>query len=124
MVASRAQYRSRRSGSHAAETATGREGDKAAGPTGELFEDIRTQTAQLAESLGRATHSLAEEAMAGMFAIKGKLVVFVVVMGLAVGGAGLAGHGALTGTSEAPTPKAVAPRVPASIERTGRRNHT
>jgi len=63
MVASRAQYRSRRSGSQGAETAAGHEGAKAAEPTGELFEDIRTQTAQLTESLGRATRSLTEDAM-------------------------------------------------------------
>jgi len=40
--------------------------------------------------------ALAEEAIAGMVGIKGKLIVMLLVLGLGVGGAGLAGHGAFT----------------------------
>ena len=44
--------------------------------------------------------TLAEEAMVGMMSIKTKLVVMVLALGLAVGGASVAGYGALGGASQ------------------------
>ncbi|HEV3142895.1 MAG TPA: sigma-70 family RNA polymerase sigma factor, partial [Gemmataceae bacterium] len=57
--------------------------------------------------------ALAEEAMVGMASVKGKLVVIVLALGLAVGGAGWAGYGVLgeksqaasAATAQAPTAK-------------------
>ena len=54
--------------------------------------------------------ALAEEAVTGMLLVKGKLVVMVMALGLAVGGAGWAGYGGLAGTSQPiPTVSAQSP---------------
>ena len=60
--------------------------------------------------------ALAEEALGGMLAIKGKLVVMVLALGLAVGGAGVAGYAGLR-QKEQPA-KAVPPQTPlAKVEK-------
>ena len=64
--------------------------------------------------------TLAEEAVAGMVAIKGKMILLVLALGLAVGGAGWAGSGLgekLEPASQAPVAKEVA-GVPAKKEPT------
>ena len=62
--------------------------------------------------------ALAEEALMGLAGIKGKLVVMVLTLGLAIGGAGWAGHRGLTETTQpAPAARAQPPaaKEPASF---------
>ena len=61
--------------------------------------------------------ALAEEALMGLAGIKGKLVVMVLTLGLAIGGAGWAGHRGLTETTQ-PAPAARA-QPPAPKEQAG-----
>ena len=50
--------------------------------------------------------ALAEEAIAGMLGIKGKVILMVLALGLAVGGAGWAGYGSFVEKSEPALPQA------------------
>jgi RNA polymerase sigma factor (sigma-70 family) len=80
-------------------------GEKALGaPVGALL-TIKTAKAAASVAAGKAVAggclsaqaiALAEEAVAGMIGIKGKLIVMLLVLGLGVGSAGLAGHGAFS----------------------------
>jgi len=70
---------------------------------------IKTVKAGMSVAVGKAVAAgwisaqavvLAEEAAAGMLGINGKLVVMVLTLGLAVGGAGVAGYGVLAGKEQ------------------------
>jgi RNA polymerase sigma factor (sigma-70 family) len=72
---------------------------------------VKTVKAALLMSAGKlagagcvsaAAVALADDALAGMFGLKGKLALVVLALGLAIGSAGLAGHSGVAGTSSSP----------------------
>jgi WD40 repeat protein len=68
--------------------------------------------------------ALAEEVMKGMFAINVKVTVAAVVLGLAVGGAGLAGYGSLAHKQRSPEPESAQLPTPKSDPRGTAKNDT
>jgi RNA polymerase sigma factor (sigma-70 family) len=94
-------------------------GEKAAGAPLTALLTINTVKAAIQLAAGKTlvgglisvrAAALVEEAMKPMIGIKGKLVLALVALGLAIGGAGLAAHGALAGKSSPDN----APELPAT----------
>jgi RNA polymerase sigma factor (sigma-70 family) len=82
----------------------------AAAPVGAMLV-IKTVKAAMAFAAGKAAAgtgitagalTLAQEALIGMVSVKAKVIVLVLALGVAVGGAGLAGHGAYSSDCETP----------------------